>query len=266
MLPGLTTSTSGEEKIERLCLVTRGYEVSSRGRISPSQYLRYIEHLRWRTIAGSDKIPVRLFMSIGVVRAQALEIFRDTSFDTELEISMWLARVGRTSMDFSHDVVRVSDGELVARSTATIVALDAERRPALIDPAARGYVVVRDAAVIERLDFDAFAGAWERPIAVRPSDEDLQGHVNQARYADFVEDARQLCAAAEGYGPGEWDGPPRRLSISYDDEARVGDPLVVRTRVGGRDAQTLDFALLKGEGNVTTRARVELSRRPGRRP
>jgi acyl-CoA thioesterase FadM len=259
-------STSSEQKIERLCLITRGYEVSSRGRISPSQYLRYIEHVRWRTIAGSDQIPVRAFMGIGVVRAQVLEIFHDTSFDTELEISMWLARVGKTSMDFSHEVVRVSDGQLVARSTATIVALDAERRPAPIDPAARRYVVSRDAAIVERLDIDGAAKAWEHPIAVRPSDEDLQGHVNQARYADFVEDARHLCAAAGGYGPGAWDGPPCRLAISYDDEARVGDPLVVRTRVADADAQALDFVLQKGEGSIATRARIELSRRPGRRP
>jgi acyl-CoA thioesterase FadM len=260
-------STSSEEKMERLRVVTRGYEVSSRGRISPSQYLRYIEHVRWRTIASSSKIPVRAFMGIGVVRAQVLEIFHDTSFDTELEISMWLARVGRTSMDFSHDVVRVTDGELVARSTATIVALDAERRPAPIDPEAQRFVVVRDAELIERLEIDELRGAWEHPVAVRPSDEDLQGHVNQARYADFVEDARQLCAAAEGYGPGAWDGPPHRLAISYEDEARVGDPLVVRTRSNAdSDAQRLDFVLLKGEGRIATRARIELSRRPGRRP
>lgn len=258
-------STSDEDKIERLRLVTRGYEVSSRGRISPSQYLRYIEHVRWRAIATSDKIPIRLFMGMGVVRAQTLEIFTDTSFDTELEISMWLARVGKTSLDFSHEVLRVSDGELVAQSTATMVALDAERRPAIIDPAARNHVVARDAAIIERHEADDLANAWEHPIAVRPSDEDLQGHVNQARYADFVEDARQLCASAGGYGPGEWDGPPRRLSISYDDEARVGDPLVVRTRASGRDAQTLDFVLLKGDAGVTTRARIELSGRADRR-
>jgi acyl-CoA thioesterase FadM len=259
-------SPDGEGKIERLRLTTRGYEVSSRGRISPSQYLRYIEHVRWRTIAGSEEIPVRAFMGIGVVRAQVLEIFHDTSFDTELEISMWLARVGKTSMDFSHEVVRVNDGELVAWSTATIVALDTERRPAPIDPAAQRYVVVRDAPLVERLPVDGFRDAWEHPIAVRPSDEDLQGHVNQARYADFVEDTRRLCAEAGGYGPGAWDGPPRRLSISYDDEARVGDPLVARTRVADRGAQSLDFVVLKGEGRVATRARIELSGRPGRRP
>ena len=260
-------STSSDEKIERLRVTTRGYEVSSRGRISPSQYLRYIEHVRWRTMAGSA-IPMRAFMGIGVVRAQVLEIFQDTSFDTELEISMWLARVGKTSMDFSHDVIRVSDGEVVARSTATLVALDAERRPALIDPAAQRYLVSRDAPMVERLDIDELRGAWEHPIVVRPSDEDLQGHVNQARYADFVEDARQLCASAGAYGPGTWDGAPHRLAISYDDEARVGDPLVVRTRVNASDSdpQTLDFVLVKGEGRIATRARIELSRRPGRRP
>jgi acyl-CoA thioesterase FadM len=218
-------STSSDQKIERLCLITRGYEVSSRGRISPSQYLRYIEHVRWRTIAGSDRIPVHAFMGIGVVRAQVLEIFHDTSFDTELEISMWLARVGKTSMDFSHEVVRVSDGELVARSTATIVALDAERRPAPIDSAARRYVVSRAPIVEQRLN----STEPQKPgstIAVRLSDEDLAGHVNQARYADFVETRGTL----RGRGrPGARGTGRPAAHISYDDEARVGDPLVVRT-------------------------------------
>ena len=43
------------------------------------------------------------------------------------------------------------------------------------------------------------------------------------RYADFVEDTRKLCAAAAGYGPGKWDGPVRRLVISYEREARTSE-------------------------------------------
>jgi acyl-CoA thioesterase FadM len=248
-----------EDRIERIRIVTRGYEVSPRGHLAPSQLLRYVEHVRWRTIAHSDKIPAREFLRIGVIRAQTLEIFHDTSFDVELEVSMWLSRIGKTSLDFSHELVRVSDGVLVARSSATIVTLDAERRPAPIDPAARTYVVTRDAATIERLDDSVPTDAWEQPIVVRPSDEDLQGHVNHARYADFVEDARQLCAAAGGYGPGAFDGPTRSLTISYEDEARVGDPLLLRTHLSAVAPGVMDFVLIKGQGRIATRARIGLT-------
>jgi acyl-CoA thioesterase FadM len=249
-----------DDKIESLRIVTRGYEVASSGTIPPSQLLKYLEHLRWRTvISGSEKLPLRRFWLLGVVRSQVLEIHRQVSFDVELEITMWLSRLGRTSMTFSHDMVRVSDGKLVGRSSATIVALDSERRPAPIGEGARAYVVDREGVVAERLDEAPPPDAWERAVDVRPSDHDLQQHVNHARYADFVEDTRWFCAQAGGYGPGEWDGQCGTFSIAYERESRVGDGLVARTwRTPGRE-RSLDFALVKGDG-VTTRARVELAR------
>lgn len=245
------------EPIERIRLVTRGYEVSSNGRIGPSQLLRYVEHVRWRTIAHSEKLPARDFMRIGVIRAQKLELLDHLSFDQEIEISMWLSRIGKTSLDFSHDVVRTSDGALMAQSTATVVTLDAERRRAPISPDAHRYLLSRPSAAIERLDGELPQGAWQDPVVVRPSDEDMQGHVNHARYADFVEDARVLCARAGGYGAGTFDGPARSLTLSYDEEVRVGDPVrVVTYRSAAPSA--LDFALVKGDGRVATRARIGL--------
>ncbi len=248
-----------DDKVESLRIVTRGYEVASSGTISPSQFLRYFEHLRWRTISGSGKLPLRRFWPLGVVRSQVLEIHRPVSFDVEIEITMWLSRVGRTSMTFSHDMVRVTDGKLVGRSTATIVALDSKRRPSPIGEGARAYLLEREGIAAERLETEPPEDAWERAVDVRPSDHDLQQHVNHARYADFVEDTRWFCAQAGGYGPGEWDGPCGTLSIAYEQEARVGDGLVARTwRTPGRE-RSLDFALVK-PGGVATRARLELAR------
>ena len=99
----------------------------------------------------------------------------------------------------------------------------------------------------------------ERAIDVRPSDQDLQQHVNHARYADFVEDTRWYCAQAGGYGEGTWDGPTRKLAIAYEQEARVGDGVMARTwRTEGRPGY-LEFALVKSSGAVATRARIGLS-------
>jgi acyl-CoA thioesterase FadM len=246
------------EPIERLRVVTRGYEVSARGYIGAAQLLRYFEHIRWRTIAHSTALPAREFMRTPVIRAQRIEVFEETGFDVEIELSMWLGRVGKTSLDFSHQMMRVSDGVVLARSTATVVTLDSDRRPASVDPAAHDYVLSRDAPRMERLDGDVPEGAWEQSIVVRPSDEDLQGHVNHARYADYVEDTRLMCARDGGYGPGSFDGPARSLTLSYEGEARTGDPLRARTQLSTASPGAIDFVLVNGDGRITTRARIGL--------
>ena len=149
-----------ESKVERLRIVTCGYELSSTGLVSPSQFLRYLEHVRWTTILSSEKLPLRKFWAFGVVRTQISEIERSVSFGVELEISMWMSRLGRTSMDFSHEIVRTDDGVVIARSAATIVALDADRRPSPVGEGARDYLVERQVVGPERFDEAPMPGAW----------------------------------------------------------------------------------------------------------
>lgn len=247
-----------DDKIEKLRITSRGYELAASGTLSIATYLRYFEHIRWHSISTSEKLPLRRFWMLGVVRAQTVEVYKAVGFDVELELTIWLARVGRSSMDFSHDMVRVSDGALVARSTATIVALDAARRPSVIGDGAREYLVTKEAILPERLDEAPPSDAWERTVELRPSDHDLQQHVNHARYAEFVDDTRLLCARAGGYGSGEWDGRVRRFSIAYEQEARLGDAVVARTwHTRARD-RCLDFLMTKSSTVVVTRARIEL--------
>ncbi|HVU01709.1 MAG TPA: hotdog domain-containing protein [Polyangiaceae bacterium] len=245
--------------IERIRITSRGYELSASGVLSMATFLRYLEHLRWSTIVSSEKLPLRQFWALGVVRSQAVEIYDQVSFGAELELSMWLARVGRSSMDFSHDITRATDGSLVGRSTATIVALDSDRRPAVIGDGARAYVLAREAIVPDRFDgAPAPAHAWKRRVELRPSDHDLQQHVNHARYAELVDDTRLLAAAADGYGPGYYGGHVRRLSISYEQESRVGDDVVAHTFRTPDESRSVDVILTKGGGTVVTRARLLL--------
>lgn len=248
-----------EDRIDTLRIVSRGYELASHGTLPVAAYLRYLEHLRWRTISRSQKIPLRLFWTMGVVRAQVLELHAQVSFDVELELSMWVSRVGRTSIELSHDVVRTEDGALIARSTATVVTLDDERRPAPVKDGARDFVVDRPCAKAERLEFEPPPDAWRKAVEIRPSDQDLQQHVNQARYADLVEDARLLCARSGGYGPGDWEASPRRFVIAYESEARVGDGVQAVTWSSSERLRTAEFVLRKENGQIATRARVELA-------
>lgn len=254
-----------EELTEKVTITSRGYELAANGVVSVATHLRYLEHIRWSTISTSGKLPLRNFWQLGVVRAQTVEIYEQVRFGVELELSMWLSRLGRTSMDFSHDIVRVADGVLVGRSTATIVALDSERRPTAVGPGAVDYLLHREAIVPDRLNGDAPRGAWERSVELRPSDHDLQQHVNHARYAELMEDTRLLCALEGGYGAGDWDAPARRFSIVYEKEARLGDAVVAKTwrtnaPNGDSPPPSVDVLMTKGSSTVVARARIELPR------
>jgi len=250
---------------EKITITSRGYELAANGVISTANFLRYLEHLRWSTIATSGKLPLRKFWRLGVVRAQTVELYEQIGFGVELELSMWLSRIGRTSMDFSHDIVRTANGALVGRSRATIVALDSNRQPTEIGSGAADYVLDRETIPLERLEGDAPSNAWERTVDLRPSDHDVQQHVNHARYAELMEDTRLLCALEGGYGAGEWDTPARRLTIVYEREARRGDAIIARTwrteaTHGDLRPPSVDILMMKGGSEVVARARIELSR------
>ena len=247
-----------DDRVTTLRLVTRGYELGASGMVELPAYLRYLEHTRWWSMTGRGTLPLQRLWGLGVIRAQKLELYTTVSFHVELELALWLSRVGRTSFDISHRVTRVSDGAVVAFGIATAVALDGERRPREVSKEAHDYVIPGEDLALERPTGQAPAECWGCEVLVRPSDEDLQRHVNHARYADYISDARRLCAEAGGYGPGEWQGHARAISLEYDREAHSGEVLRVRTwRVPGTE-RDLEFQV-ESEAGVLTRARVALA-------
>jgi acyl-CoA thioesterase FadM len=242
-----------------LQLTTRGYELGAHGALPASAYLRYLEHIRWQTFTTDGPLPVRRFWGIGVVRAQQLEILEAGTFHEELELSMWVSRVGRTSLDFSHDIIRLRDGAVVGRSTATVVALDRNRQPKVIDPEAQAYVLDRPRLELDRPAGPAPEACFEHPIPIRPSDHDLQQHVNHARYADLFDDLRMLCGAAKGLESGDPSRPLRSLCLQYDREARASDSVVGRLWWVPGAERTLEAELRRASGEVLTRARMQLA-------
>ena len=246
------------ERIVTSRLTTRGYELCSGGTIPPSTFLRYLEHTRWNVLLSASPLSLHRHFRIGVVRAERLELLHQVSFHVDLEFSVWVSRVGRTSIDLAHEVRRAQDDVLVARAGATIVSLDQDRRPTPISEEARALVTERPLPQVEPLGETAPDGAWSTPILIRPSDQDLQQHVNHARYADFVDDVRQLCAREQGYGPGPWSSPVGRLLIEFEQEARVGQALAGRTWKLGGAAHAVGVELYTEGGAVVTRARLDL--------
>ncbi len=232
----------------------RGYEMNASGSIPPAVVLRYAEHARWQALAAPGS-PLEGHFRRGVVRAQKLQCFETISYPAELTIETWVSRVGRTSFDFTHRIVGVG-GHRVALGTCTVVCLGDDGAPAAVPDAIRDLVLEDELPAVEALSGEPPADAWSHELTVVPSDQDILQHVNQARYADFVDNTRQLAAAAGVYRA--VSAMPCRLWVEYRRENQSGQRLRMLTWQIRPDPLALGFELRRvRDGETVFRARFE---------
>ena len=207
----------------------RGIELDATGSVSPGWLSRIFEDTRWRAFAKDD-FALRGVMDGGVARAGHFEYLAPLTYGDAVEIATWVVRVGRTSFDFGHRIVRGADGSVAARARMTVVNLG-PNGPAPVDPIVADHAVdeltppARPWPEGERVD------PWRRQWTVRPSDQDSFRHVNQARYMDYIDDTRWFAAEA-GEAAG-LRGPLRGVSIEYIREAHAGEQVEMATWVIG---------------------------------
>jgi len=98
----------------------------------------------------------------------------------------------------------------------------------------------------------------ETTIAIRWHDLDALGHVNNAVYATYLEEARdRWLAGVLGLGETLWDYVLARLAIDFRRELKQDDgPVVVRTRLGrlGTSSVTLHEEIAARAGWVAAEA------------
>lgn len=232
----------------------RGYEMNASGSVPPAVVLRYAEHARWQALAGPGS-PLEGHFRRGVVRAQKLECRGTISYPAELELGTWVSRVGRTSFEFGHRFEQ-KQGGVIALATCTVVCLDDAGAPAPVPDPVRALVVEDELPDVEPLTSDAPANAWSRELAVLPSDQDILQHANQARYADYVEDTRQLAAAAGAYPA--VPALPGKLWVEYRRENQSGERLRMLTWQLQGEPLALGFELRRiRDDEAVFRARFE---------
>ena len=207
----------------------RGIELDATGSVSPGWLSRIFEDTRWRAFAKDD-FALRGVMDGGVARAGHFEYLAPLTYGDAVEIATWVARVGRTSFDFGHRIVRAEDGSTAARARMTVVNLG-PKGPAPVDPIVADHVVDELAPSARPWPEGERASPWRRQWTVRPSDQDSFRHVNQARYVDYIDDTRWFAAEA-GEAAG-LRGPLQGLSIEYIREAHAGEQVEMATWVSG---------------------------------
>lgn len=229
----------------------RGIELDATGSVSPGWFSRILEHTRWQVFAMDD-YALRGLMDGGVARAGTFEYGEPLGYQDEIEIETWVARAGRTSFDFGHRVVRVGDEAIAARARMTVVNLGPEG-PAPIDPVVATFVLDAPAPPARPWPERDRPQSWKRQWIARPSDQDSFGHVNQARYVDYIDDTGWF--AAQAGEPAGVEGPLAGLSVEYLRETHAGQQIQMETWVTGDRTRAYELTR-PPDGEVLARGQV----------
>jgi acyl-CoA thioesterase FadM len=228
-------------------------EAGPDGLIRTSTLLRYAQDVAWRhsEARGFDR---EWYAGRGlswVVRGVELTLRRAIPMGATLRVST--AVIGHRRI-FARRLAeaRLPDGAVGARITTDWVILDTRGRPIRIpsdfglqfsSPALEGDLL--------RTEFPAEPGhVADGPVlrlAVRPRDLDPVGHVNNAVYLDWLEEA----LVARGHGRGLLDAVPRTARIEYLAAAGPGDEVEVRTT---RDDRSWSARIDRADGVALLRA------------
>ena len=238
-------------KLTTIQYTIRGIELDATGSVSPGWFSRIFEHTRWQVFAMDD-FALRNGMEGGVARAGTFEYGVPLTYQDDLEIATWVARVGRTSLDFGHRITRIRDGAIAARARMTVVNLGPEG-PAPVDPVVATFVLDEPAPRVRPWPEGDRLHSWKRQWVVRPSDQDSFRHVNQARYVDYIDDTGWF--AAQTGEPAGVEGPLAALSVEYRRETHAGQQIQMETWVTGDRSRAYELTR-QPDGEVLARGQV----------
>jgi acyl-CoA thioesterase FadM len=226
------------QKLTIVPYTVRGIELDATGTVSPGWLARILEHTRWHVFTATENSP-RGLMEGGVARAGHYAYGAPLRYGDEVDIATWVARVGRTSFDFGHRIVRSSDQAIAATARMTIVNLG-PNGPAPLDPSVGSYVTNEEAPPARPWPEAERQQSWTRRWTVRPSDQDSFRHVNQARYVDYIDDTRWF-AAESGEAAG-LEGRLGGLSVEYVREAHAGESVQMETWITGDGTRAYELS------------------------
>jgi acyl-ACP thioesterase len=228
-------------------------EAGPDARVRTSALLRYAQDVAWRHSEdrGFDR---RWYAERGrwwVVRAVDLEVLEPIAMGQTLRVStavighrrIWARRLAEA---------RLADGTLAARIHTDWVILDDRGRLVRIpedfglsftNPEIEGEILRVAAPPADPIHA---AVTPTTPVAVRPHDLDPMGHVNNAAYLDWVEEALGQAGAATAVA-----ALPRRFRMEYAQSAGPGDAVAANVQLAG-DGWWVTLA--KTDGSVLVRA------------
>ena len=214
------------------------------GHVNHAAYLRYMLEAAFSASAAIG-YPVDRYREMGrlwFVRDTQIEYLSPLRYGDQISVTTWVLDFRRVRSRRAYELRRAGDETLAARAVTDWVFLDSERqRPASV-PAGMADAFLPAGPDPETPPREPFPAAPEPPPGVYRqqrrvswSDLDPAGHVNNARYLNYLED----CAIADARSRG-WPIPrmldeggfaivSRRYRIEYHEPAYLDDELEVAT-------------------------------------
>ena len=207
----------------------RGWEMGSERVLTPSGIARCFEHMRWEMgrRAREMRPDPKLARLRGVVRAQTHEYLGQLAYPGAWHGVTALVATGRTSLTYGHEI-RDDAGRLIARARTVIVLIGEDGAPTAVPPTLDIDLDIDGSLdAPESLDPPPLApgSSLDCTMRTRTSDHDAFGHVNQARYLDYLDDARRA-AKLQAF---------RRVTLAYEQETFGGTDLVIS--IGDADSE-----------------------------
>jgi acyl-CoA thioester hydrolase len=208
-------------------------------------YLRYMQEAAFEASAAAGYWDDRYqaMRRIWLIHESAIDFMTPLRYGDQVRIRTWVADFRRVRSRRAYELRREADDVLTAQASTDWVFLDRDTgRPAVIPDEVIAAFLPDDppAAAQERTRFPAAPPpppgvvTLRRPVQWR--DLDSVGHVNNAAYGDFVEDAARQAASQYGWPASRmaaegFDLATQRLRIEYRQQARPGDEMVIATWV-----------------------------------
>lgn len=225
----------------------RLYELDSLGHVNNAVYLRYCQQA---AMEASESVGYTLdkYNEMGliwVIKHTILEHVAPAFYGDVIEVTTWVSQITPASTFREYLLTRQSDGAVIARARSRWVLLDAKsgrplRMPEEMREAFRpnGKIAVRDLKPMRGEKPVERAKVFRHFRKVQRYELDSAGHVNNAVYLNWLEQAKFEAMASVGY-TGAWLKEAGitivqvRAEIEYMKPALDGDEVEIVSRLAG---------------------------------
>jgi YbgC/YbaW family acyl-CoA thioester hydrolase len=219
----------------------RFYEVDETGQVGPAHYLRYLVEtaLDWGATGHLSMDDIDALGQVWVIRETDITFLQPLRYNDRFDFAIWLVNWRRVRGTRAFELTYTEGGDVVAQGMQQVVCLDARTlRPTSAPNYLLDYFAIDHPRTFPQQRFPRVPPAPQSASTMQRlvewQDDDLDGIVNNAVYADYAAEASARLLAQVGWPPDRLkdDGlvlRPRRLHIQYQAPARWGDRLQLVT-------------------------------------
>jgi len=251
----------------------RHYECDAYGHVNHAHYLRYMQEAAMdaSAAAGYDLARYDALRRQWWIRDTEIDYLRPLAYGDTVIVKTWVRDFHRVRSRRAYELRRADSGEIVAQATTDWVYLNTDtRRPATV-PDEMIAAFLPEGMPAERPAREPFPeppppppGAYTLRREVEWRDLDTAGHVNNANYMAYCEDAGVHVAAAFGWTMARmieagFGVVARHYRLEYQQPAQMGDTLDIETYLSeiSRTSAVRHYRIRRAaDGALLARARV----------